>query len=495
MILGRDRELAELERLVAGGRPAVVLGEAGVGKTAAVREAAARSGRPIVEAGALATLSWHPYLPFRRLLGRAPAGDPARVAGEVERAVGDGLLFLDDVHWADRETRAAIPHLAGRVPLVAAVRRGDPAFDATLAELDAAGFVRLALEPLENDDAVALVTRLRPGIAPAAATTLAARAGGNPLMIEELAATGEPSASLRLAIDARLRLLSPAARRAMDMLSLAGRPLPADVLGRGGGELVESGLAQRRDTDVAVRHALLAETAAAALDGDTRRDLGVALAACSPDPGERARHLAAAGAPEQAHTLAMEAAALASTPGERALHLELAARCAEGPGGDALRVEAAAALAEADLCERAARLLDDVAAQDATVAARRHLYRSRVALSRTDVEEARAECALGLALVDGTETEIEARLALHDAQIAETQALLFDLDPGIAEERATHALALATGSAELEAQARWLVGSIGLRTRSVGWRAELRRALELARELGAGDLEFRIAEA
>lgn len=495
MVLGRDRELDALRRLLAAGRPAVVLGEAGVGKTATVRDAAERAGRRVVEGGSLSTLSWHPYLPFRRLLGRVPEGDPAHVAGDVERAVGDDLLLLDDLHWADRETRAAIPHLVGRIRIVATVRRGDREFDRTIADLDAAGFTRVLLEPLEHGDAVALVGRLRPGTHPQLAATIAARAGGNPLLIEEMLTTGEPSMSLRLAMEARLQDLSPAVHRVMRLLSLAGRPLPAAVLGPGGDVLVETGLARRHGEDLVVRHALLAEMTVASLDAGTRRELSLELATrhCSA-PGERARHLAAGGALDDARRLAAEAARLASTSGERALHLELAASCAEGPGADEVRLAAAAALADADLCDRATRLLDDMRDPGTIVAARRHLYRSRAALSRTDVEGAHDECARGLALVDGTDTVVEAELALQDAQVAQLRALLLDLDPRVAERRAARALELAVGSGHLEAHARWIVGGASLRSQAPGWRDEFRRALELAQEIDGGDLEFRIAE-
>ena len=52
--------------LLPEGRPVVVHGEAGVGKTALVRAAVEATELKLVEAGALATLSWLPYLPLRR---------------------------------------------------------------------------------------------------------------------------------------------------------------------------------------------------------------------------------------------------------------------------------------------------------------------------------------------------------------------------------------------------------------------------------------------
>ena len=110
--------------MLAEGRRPLLYGEAGVGKTAVARAAAAASGRELFEAGSLATLTWLPYLPFRRLLGREPKGDSAHVAAEVEAAVGDGVLFLDDVHWADRDTRAVVALLTDRLDIVTAAPRG-----------------------------------------------------------------------------------------------------------------------------------------------------------------------------------------------------------------------------------------------------------------------------------------------------------------------------------------------------------------------------------
>jgi hypothetical protein len=130
------------------------------------------------------------------------------------------------------------------------------------------------------DAARTLVSRLHPDLSREAVRRIAARAGGNPLLLEELAASGEPSESLRLALAARLRLLRPRAREAFSLLALAGRPLARDVLDEDGEELVEAGLCTIEDGSFAVRHALLGETAASE---PRRRDGGCTrgLPACS----------------------------------------------------------------------------------------------------------------------------------------------------------------------------------------------------------------------
>ena len=126
-MIGRETELQALASAIAAGEPLALVGEAGVGKTTLARTAVADSGRRLMEGGALATLSWMPYMPVARALGRAvPAGDEVHLATVIRHAVGDGVLFLDDLHWAGRETRRLLPLLAGRLAIVAAIRSGDP---------------------------------------------------------------------------------------------------------------------------------------------------------------------------------------------------------------------------------------------------------------------------------------------------------------------------------------------------------------------------------
>jgi len=68
-LLGRDAEIARLEALLGEGRPVAVVGEAGIGKTSLIRAAAQRAGLEVREGGALATLTWTPFLALRRAVG------------------------------------------------------------------------------------------------------------------------------------------------------------------------------------------------------------------------------------------------------------------------------------------------------------------------------------------------------------------------------------------------------------------------------------------
>ncbi|MDQ1625624.1 MAG: hypothetical protein QOJ49_1122, partial [Actinomycetota bacterium] len=242
MLVGRDGELAALAEHLNARRPVALSGEPGVGKTSLLRAAADASGQVVFRGGGLATLSWMEMLPLTRALNRPLSGDATAVAAEVEEAVGPGVLLVDDVQWADAGTAEVLVLLAGRVRLLTSARLGDPGTEPVLARLSAAGFELLDVQPLGAEDAASLAHQVRPDLPPASVATLVRRAGGNPLLLSELAATGEPSPSLRLAIAARLRTLNTEGRAAFGMLALAGRPLPEADLGPAGAKsLVAAG--------------------------------------------------------------------------------------------------------------------------------------------------------------------------------------------------------------------------------------------------------------
>src|SRR6188472_738847 len=271
VLVGRKQELRQVSASLAARGSTVLVGEAGVGKTSLARAAAADSGLEFVEAGSFATLSWLAYLPFRRALGRDPVGgDPAYVAREVEDAVGSRALLVDDLHWADEQSREVVGFLVGRVPLVVTLRLGAPGAAELADALAGNGFELVELEPLPGADASELALRLRPDLASRARERLVVRSGGNPLLLEELAASGEATESLELALAARVRQLPPAAREALGLLALAGRPLPGDLL-PGTDELARAGLVIPAVGGLAFRHPLLGEVVAGRLDAGERQ--------------------------------------------------------------------------------------------------------------------------------------------------------------------------------------------------------------------------------
>ena len=132
------------------------------------------------------------------------------------------------------------------------------------------------------------------------------------------------SASFRLALAARIRSLSPAARDSLALLALVGQAERA-LLGDGVDELIAREFADEADGAVAIRHALFAEVAVDELEDAA--PVHARLAERVADRAEAAHHLAAAGRPERAAPLALAAAEEAATQPERAELLALAARC------------------------------------------------------------------------------------------------------------------------------------------------------------------------
>jgi DNA-binding SARP family transcriptional activator/tetratricopeptide (TPR) repeat protein len=250
-LIGRRAELEALESWWAHpGRERILLvfGEAGVGKTRLLAQAAqhAHDAGAVVLAGRAPEDTLVPYQPFLEAIGHyafnAPLkdlrgvtrhsgpelgrlipqirrrlpyvfpptppepGDPetdryrlfeavAALLGEIS-AAGSLLVVLDDLHWADRPTLLLLRHLA-RAPqasglrILAAVRAGESDtgdFEAALAGLRHERLVReLELRGLAEPDATELV-RLRVAGTPSAAFTRALYAGteGNPFFIEEM---------------------------------------------------------------------------------------------------------------------------------------------------------------------------------------------------------------------------------------------------------------------------------------------------------------------
>lgn len=420
-LLGRDEDLARLGGLLDADVPIVILGEAGVGKTSLVRAAIRATGRRAFEGGGFGTLAWVPLFAIERALGRPlPGADAAFAARELVRTVGDGILFVDDLHWVDEVSRAALSEVIGRLTVVIGVRAGDPATDAAIAMLPKS-CVRMELETLDQTAAVALARRTAPGLDAPGARRIARRAGGNPLLISELARGGEEAPTLAAAIRIRLDTLDEAAREAMALLALAGHPMPAPALGPGAGRLASTGLAVvESDGRVRARHELIAAAAAQGIDEARRREMYARLARVSADPGEAARFHLAAGELDQARTSALVAAESAATPGEQATHLEVAALAAGGSDAIALRVRAADALLDAMEPERALAVLGEAAGSaDASIA----LVETRARRAAYDLAGAREAVDRGLAAAsaDRPESEIVVRLQIEAARLVATE--------------------------------------------------------------------------
>jgi DNA-binding CsgD family transcriptional regulator len=518
MLVGRDLELAELGAHLANRRPVVVVGEAGVGKTTALRSAAAATGKRIFEGGGLFTLSWMEYLPLRRAIcgpmaaadtqlaadiraavGTAPPADPAAgtetrlaadahaVAAHVLRVVGGGVLLLDDLHWADPMTIDAVTMLAGHCSLLTAVRRGDPRTNNVLDSLLGAGLVQVDIDPLGQAEATELVHHLRSDLPDNTVGHLVRRSGGNPMFLAELARAPEMSTSLRLLLGARLRMLDANGRHAFGLLALAGRPLRAALLGEAGVKsLLETDLAVVEPDGLSARHALLAEAAADLFEPAEREELHAELARAASDAGEAARHYLQAGETDSALRAALLAAEQAERPGELASHLAVAASAANGAAADDLRMRAASALDEAHDWDRVTSVLDQVTSEDPEIRARGLLLRARGAWAAGDAETLRAALTDGLALVGGTRSETEVRLRIEQSRLP--IFVDFDLPEGVRMTQAAFRLARATG---VDApRAEYLLGTALAVADQPGGGEHLQAAIFAAREAGDVHTEF-----
>jgi len=327
MLLGRDREIRAVLGAVERHRPIAVVGEAGVGKTAVLDDARSKLGLRTYSGGGLAALRDTAYIALSRALRRPlPRGGHASVANLVVRAVAGGLLLLDDLQWADRETIALLPHLCGRLRLICAIRTGDAGSGAALEAARKAGFEIVTLKPLAHGDAKTLIRTANPELSEESARKVVRQAAGNPLMIEELVRQ-VPSTRLEASLEGILRGMPEAARAAVARVALAGRPLPREAAGEGVEAALDSGALVLRKNRIELRHALIGEFALRTVTDEHRRRLHAELARAVREPGEAARHHFEAGELQEARRQSLRAAELASNAADRASHLGLAARC------------------------------------------------------------------------------------------------------------------------------------------------------------------------
>jgi DNA-binding CsgD family transcriptional regulator len=290
-LVGRGTEQAELTSTwlaARSGQARVVglAGPAGIGKTALVgqflRDAA--PARPVWVSGAPEerTLSWGVLGQAVPALGPAlrPGPPPVWAAPDPEadplyigqsflddvRAAGETILVLDDAHWADRQSQAALRfaarHMTGLPVLVIVIHNDEVPLDESWRRLFGSAHGSLVtLAGLTPEELVRLaVARGHFGLSPAAAARLHEHTGGNPLYASALLAQ-LPARDLAAGA-------LPAPRSIVETVAanLAGRSEPAVAL-------LSAAAVLGRSFDVAQASALagslagpLAGTGAAGLD-------------------------------------------------------------------------------------------------------------------------------------------------------------------------------------------------------------------------------------
>ncbi len=447
-LVGRAAEVAELRAILRGRGAAVLVGESGIGKSTLLN--AATAGLDAKTGGALGMLRFIPYLPLVRAVGTLPERDPASVAVAVVDRVGDGVLVIDDLHWADDATLAILDRLAGRIPVLGAVRTGDEGTERALTAARGAAMTEVRVRPLAEPDTIELARRWRPEMSPGDSRQLVARSGGNPLLVVELARAGVTT-TLTLALEHRLRGLSARERAILELLAIADVPITAPGSPRDLARLVDQGLLSAAETGYTIRHALIAEVIGGRLDDVRQRALHRAVAERAVDPATRARHLMAAGDRDAAYAVA-SAAARTSPPGLRAALLGLAAECTTGPGAARLRVEAAEALLSARLIESAERALGPDDGAEGEIAVRRHGIRAQIRYGHGDSAGALAAINLAIELAEPG-SALAARLLVERAWIVTMRR-----DGATAVRLAREALAAARASGVPDAAAQRVLG-------------------------------------
>jgi DNA-binding CsgD family transcriptional regulator len=322
--VGRADEFTALERVArtAGAgevAAAVVVGEAGSGKSRLLAEVADRGA----VARVFRVVGYEPerQVPLAaasdllRALVDTPAGsklnillfDPARetssalepmrvfeAAHYALRAIGPALVLVDDLQWAD-ELSVALSHYLVRAaeatgePLaVLAAGRPSPneaSLSASLGQvLPPERLRRLELGPLPSGEALELTKALAPALTDEEVRKLAALAGGSPFWIEALVRTGGDAADAGRLVTARLRGASVDAGTLVALLAVAGRPLAltdaADLNGwevdrteQAARELVVRGVAVESGAALRLAHDLISAAAAREIPEERRIDI------------------------------------------------------------------------------------------------------------------------------------------------------------------------------------------------------------------------------
>src|SRR4029453_9932673 len=276
-LAGRERQWRDLELTWERGQVALLVGDAGMGKTRLLGDFAQARAVPLI--GARPGDERVPYSLLARLLraALAPAGRPslldAQVRSELSRVLpelgaapstmmnearfrqailqalaarnAEGLagIAVDDLHFADEASLELLPALTGVALRFALAVRGAEmpgALAAWRSAEGAAAVIEIPLTPLGESDVRELLETLGVGGIEAArlAAPLARHTGGNPYFVLETlgALATQPAASgdalptaptVGALIERRLAQLSPAALRLGRVAALAGADFSA----------------------------------------------------------------------------------------------------------------------------------------------------------------------------------------------------------------------------------------------------------------------------
>ena len=468
---GADRTVRYARELLAAGRAVALLGPAGIGKTTTA--ARMTCDRKFVQAQCLGALTAMPYRPLSHAFGSTFADAPDAVATEVAARLDGRLLVIEDLHWADDQTRQVAHLLADRIPMLVTSR--------SPTAVGQSAFETIDVEPLDDASADALVAAAHPELSPSGRAQLTAAAAGNPLMLLHLARGGAISPTFEAAVAARVHDLPTEVRTGLARLALHGRPVapgrfdvPAPE--RSDGVLTETG------DGIWFVHERFASALLELLGDDEARCLRAELAAAS-DPVDAARHHLALGdldAAAQSALVAADDADLAT----RSHLLALAADALGDRADDDLLLRAADAMISAHRTADARRFARAVHG-DAQALAEAGLHLARAAWLDGDIAAASDLIERALANVEGTGSKVEAQLVIERASVAARTRVGDPAILAIADE----ALAAAERVGVERPMALSAAGLARSHTGQPGWDELFRAAAEAARTEGDEEQE------
>jgi tetratricopeptide (TPR) repeat protein len=385
-IIGREAGLARLRALVdpvpRSNHVLLVTGEAGMGKTALLADAADRARpagmRVLPAAAGLPSRQAQALLGALGLAADPGAPDPMLTGMAVLTLLSDlserspVLVVADDAHWLDRSSLDALAFAASRldtdrvVLLVGARGQAPPSgFDR--------GFPELHLGPLSVADAGLLLDEQPRPPRGRARVQVLAQAGGNPMALIELAKViaDDPTASRRWAaeplpltdrltavLNSRFAALPEPARAALLLAAVADDADLSAAVNRGSAPDVQAlaqaeqlGLIKVDRTGLRFSHPLVRSaiyhSAPFAQRAAAHRELASSL---RDQPDRRAWHLAAAALHPDEHVASLLEATAAQAQRRggavaAALALERAAELSPEPEDQARRLVAAASVA------------------------------------------------------------------------------------------------------------------------------------------------------
>src|SRR3954469_13779775 len=372
-LLERDAPLAALLTALdeaEGGRGSIALvsGEAGIGKTSLVREFATRA-----EARARLLQASCDDLVTPRTLGPlhdAVAGTDGPLATALAQeapvftalleeleASAPTVLIVEDVHWADDATLDVLGYVGRRLeanPALLVLTVRDEAVDPhhplhrLYGMLAGSPVHRLERERLSRDAVGALASGTGRD-----ARAVHALTRGNPFFVAEALAAPpeEVPVSVKDAVLARVRLLSPECRAALDCISVVPSTIPTDLLQALGAldaleEAELAGLVELRADGLGFRHELARRAIEQSLTALRRRQLNAAVVGAlrargGADRGRLLHHAAQAGDVE---TLLAEGPAAAREAARAGSHRQALAHFeAVAPHADRLPLQERAA--------------------------------------------------------------------------------------------------------------------------------------------------------